>query len=111
MAISFHERQLQDFDPDAMLHALDNAEIEHRLLAGGNLDVCLQRLKLAELTINAGDYGFPVCAQAAYRRETSSSDCIVISPVWRVRTIIRYRKIKSSCTLQARNSTSLRLAT
>jgi AraC family ethanolamine operon transcriptional activator len=63
VAVSFDERQLHHFDPDALLHVLDNTEMEHRLLDSGTLSAHLQRLGLGEVTINAGDYRFSVCAR------------------------------------------------
>jgi len=57
----YQELRLQKFDPDALLHILDNTEMEHRLLARGETEAFWQRLVLGDLTISVGDYRFPAC--------------------------------------------------
>jgi AraC family ethanolamine operon transcriptional activator len=57
----YQELRLQKFDPDALLHILNNTEMEHRLLAGGETEACWQRIVLGDLTISVGDYRFPAC--------------------------------------------------
>jgi len=61
LPISFEEQNLQSFEPDKLLHVLDDTQMEHRLLAAGNLEAHLQRLVVGDLIISTGDYRFPVC--------------------------------------------------
>ena len=65
MSVSYEKLQLQRFDPDALLHVIDNTQMEHRLLGGGLLDACWQRLELEDVTIMTGDYGFPVLVRGS----------------------------------------------
>jgi len=64
----YQELRLQKFDPDALLHILDNTEMEHRLLARGETGARLQRMVLGDLTISVGDYHFPVCITGSIPR-------------------------------------------
>jgi AraC family ethanolamine operon transcriptional activator len=57
--VSYKELLLQRFDPDALLHVVNNTQLEHRLLNGGFLNAYWQQLVLGDLTIDAGDYRFP----------------------------------------------------
>lgn len=68
MSVSFEELQLQRFDPDALLHAINNTMTEHSILGGGAVDAHLRRLELGGLTINCGDYGFPCLARGGFPR-------------------------------------------
>jgi AraC-like DNA-binding protein len=59
LMLSFEELTLQRFDPDALLHVVNNTTLEHRLLTGGFVSAHWQQLVLGDLTINASDYRFP----------------------------------------------------
>lgn len=64
MSLTYEECLFRHFDPEQLLHALRHTQVEHRLLGGGAFDVRLQHMELAGLTINAGDYSFPVSARS-----------------------------------------------
>lgn len=63
MSISFDELRQQHFDPDALLYAIRSSMMEQRILAGGEMNVHLRRLVVGNLTINSGDYSFPIFAK------------------------------------------------
>ena len=67
--IFYKELRLNQFDPDALLHILDHTEMEHRLLASGDLAAWVQRTMFGDLTISAGDYHFPVCISGCVPHE------------------------------------------
>ncbi|MCK5359021.1 MAG: AraC family transcriptional regulator [Gammaproteobacteria bacterium] len=59
MSVIFEEQLFKRFDPDQLIHLINNTQMEHRLLSGGFLSAHFQQLTLGDLTINAGDYRFP----------------------------------------------------
>jgi AraC-like DNA-binding protein len=69
MSVSFDELHLHHFDPYALSNVVDKTEVEHRLLASGTLKAEWQRLALDDLTLNAGNYSFPVFASGGIPHE------------------------------------------
>ena len=63
MSLTYEECLFRRFEPEKLLRALNHTQMEHRLLGSGTFDVRLQHMKLAGLSINAGDYSFSVTAK------------------------------------------------
>ncbi|MEN8249131.1 MAG: helix-turn-helix domain-containing protein [Bacteroidota bacterium] len=60
MSILFETLHLKHFDPDALLHILNNTEMEHQLLARDNLTLHSEQLTIGDIDITVGDYDFSV---------------------------------------------------
>lgn len=86
MSISFDELRQQHFDPDVLLNAISGSMMEQRILAGGEMNVHLRRLVVGDLTINSGDYSFPLFANGGFSHGhvhigllTSASDEVLVN--------------------------------
>jgi AraC-like DNA-binding protein len=65
VSLCFEELRLHRFDPDALSHVLDSTELEHRVLAGGALNVHSRQLRWGDLVVSVCGYSFPALVRGS----------------------------------------------
>jgi AraC-like DNA-binding protein len=76
----FMLRQIEGFDPDALLEVVRGGRYEHRLLRGGSFRVIHQRLALGASTLDWGHYSLPVLAEGVFPADGPTLGFVLRAP-------------------------------
>src|ERR1700761_3507890 len=68
--ISVETQRLADFDPQALSHVVNGAELEHRRLPGGTPEIRLLQTSLPQSTLNRGTYSPAVLVNGTFAADS-----------------------------------------